>query len=743
MNIAASDLSLEQKSHLVSGVGPWYTFGIPELGVEPVILSDGPHGLRYQGEGGENFGLTESAKSTCFPPAVAIGSSWDPSVAERVATAIGREARSLGVNIVLGPGVNIKRSPLCGRNFEYLSEDPLLAGVIGAAYVSAIQAEGVGCSVKHFAANNQEHDRMRVSSDVDERTLREIYFPAFERIVKESRPATLMCSYNRINGVFASENRWLLTDVLRGEWGFDGAVMSDWGAVHDNAAAVTAGLDLEMPGTDGRTPPLVAEAVRNGTLDEADLDISVARILGLQAWRAEPSQVEIDVDAHHQLAREVAGQCAVLLKNDGTLPLAGTTKLAVIGEFARTPRFQGGGSSHVSVTRSESFLDVLPEFTDLDVAFAPGFDLDGTGDESALRDAAIELASDAEVAVIFAGLGESDESEGFDRSSIELPRTQVELIRAVAAAAPRTVVVLSNGGVVSVEEWHDDVAAILEGFLLGQASGGAIADVLFGKVNPSGRLAETIPRRLADHPSTQNFPGERGHVVYGERLLVGYRAFTTLATPARYPFGHGLSYTTFELSDFDVDVTGADSAVASVKVTNTGSRGGAYVVQIYVDATSNSDIQRPARELRAFAKVTLGAGESTVVSLPLDRRAFAFWDIDASDWVVEAGSYVVQLGRDSETIVAEQTISLTGDDYVRELTLWSTLAEWIAHPVVGPVMLDEIDSDKLRYVAQPHILRGIGTLPMRKIADSLRDTVAPETFEALMARTRSDEGVAP
>jgi beta-glucosidase len=742
MNISASELSLDQKSRLVSGDGFWHTYGIPESGIEAVKLSDGPHGLRSQGEAGDNFGLTASEESTCFPPAVAIGSSWDPSVAERVATAIGREARALGVDIVLGPGVNIKRSPLCGRNFEYLSEDPLLSGALGSAYVTAIQAQGVGCSVKHFAANNQESDRMRVSADVDERTLREIYFPAFERIVKEARPATLMCSYNRINGVFASENRWLLTDVLRGEWGFQGAVMSDWGAVHDGPAAVAAGLDLEMPGTEGRTPPLIAEAVRAGTLAERELDVAVARILGLQQWHGAGRRVEADFIKHHQLAREVAAECAVLLKNDDTLPLSAATKLAVIGEFARSPRFQGGGSSHVRATRTESFLDALPEFTDGAVAYAPGYNLEGGGDEAALLDAAVGIAADADVALIFAGLSESDESEGFDRTSTELPGSQVALIRAVAAVAPRTVVVLSNGGVVTVEEWHADVAAILEGFLLGQASGGALADLLFGKVNPSGRLAETIPRRLADHPSTPNFPGERGHVVYGERLLVGYRAFTTLGNPARYPFGHGLSYTAFELTDFHVDVTRPDSAVATVTVTNTGSREGAYVVQIYVAAPSTLDIQRPARELRAFTKVMLGAGESISVSLPLDRRAFAYWDVDASDWVVEAGSYTVQLGRDSETVLAEQTISLTGDDIVRELTLWSTLEEWITHPVIGPTLLDEIDSDKLRYVSQPHILRGIGTLPMRKIADTLRDTVPEDKFLTIMARTRKTKTAA-
>jgi beta-glucosidase len=737
MNDNTPHLNLDQKAHLVTGVGPWRTHAIPERGIEAVRLSDGPHGLRAQGEAGDNFGLTESEESTCFPPAVAVGSSWDPSVASRIAAAIGREARMLGVDIVLGPGVNIKRSPLCGRNFEYFAEDPLLSGALGTSYVTAIQAEGVGCSVKHFAANNQETDRMRMSADVDQRTLREIYLPAFERIVKEAQPATLMCSYNKINGVFSSQNRWLLTDLLRGEWGFNGAVISDWGAVHDTPAALAAGLDLEMPGTDGRTPPLVTEAVQAGHLDKGDLDTAVQRVLALQKWHNAP-QTDVDLDEHHRLAREVAAECAVLLKNTGALPLCAKTRIAVVGELARTPRFQGGGSSHVKATRTEAFLDAVVQLTNEPVSFQPGYilDGDGDGDHEGLLEAAVAEASDAEVTLIFAGLSEQDESEGFDRTTIDLPARQTALIQAIAATSTRTVVVLSNGGIVSVEGWHDQVDAILEGFLLGQAGGAALADLLYGVVNPSGRLAETIPQLLDDLPSTPNFPGEQGHVLYGERLLVGYRGLTTLARPARYPFGHGLSYTTFEMTDFAVSVNSRDSATASVTVTNSGARDGAHVVQIYVDATAHETVQRPRRELRAFAKVFLTAGQSMTISLPLDRRAFAYWDVDMSDWVVEPGAYTVQLGRDSENICAEQTILLDGDDIVRGLTLWSTLAEWLEHPVVGSTLLDEIGSDQLRYVAQPSILRAIGTLPMQKIVNTLRGSVPAETFDAIIARSR-------
>ena len=741
MSTTSADLTTEEKARLVSGQDTFSTTPIPEKDVASVRLSDGPHGLRVQSDGGDNFGLTEAAPATCFPPAVAIGSSWDPDVAARIGTAIGIEARSLGIDIVLGPGVNIKRSPLCGRNFEYLSEDPMVAGLLGSAYVRAVQETGVGTSVKHFAANNQEADRMRVSAEVDARTLREIYFPAFERVVKEARPATVMCAYNKINGTYASQDAWLLTGVLRDEWGFEGLVVSDWGAVHDPVAAVRAGLDLEMPGTKGRTPPIIATAVDSGELDTADLDRSVDRVLALRKWHADATN-EADLESHHQLAREVAAECAVLLKNDSVLPLEATQRLAVIGELARTPRYQGGGSSHVNSFRVESFLEAATTVSGAHIVFEPGYVLEGTEapagvDPTAdLQGAAVAAASAADVAVVFAGLGEVEESEGFDRATLELPQSQVALIKAIAAAAPRTVVVLSHGGVVTMEEWHDDVDAILEGFLLGQAGGAATADLLFGVVNPSGRLAETIPRKLADHPSSQNFPGERGQVIYGERLLVGYRAFTSLDITPRYAFGHGLSYTTFETSDFQVVVTGPDSATARMTVTNTGERDGAHVVQLYVAAGGLGGVQRPRRELRAFTKVHLRAGESSTVELTLDRRAFAFWEVELDDWSVEAGTYVVELCTDAHHVEQEREIMLTGDGRIRELTLWSTLQEWVDHPVVGPSLADEIDIPDFRFVTAPRALLLTGTLPMQKIVNVLKDAVPPEKFEELMARTR-------
>jgi beta-glucosidase len=679
-------LPLEEKASLLSGANFWTTEPLPAVGLPPVVLADGPHGVRRQAADFDAVGFFEGLPATCFPPAVAVGSSWDPEVAERIGTAIAREAQALGVHVVLGPGVNIKRSPLCGRNFEYYSEDPLLAGVLGAAHVRGQEAQGVGASVKHFAANNQETERMRVSVDVDERTLREIYLPAFERVVTEGRPATVMCAYNRINGVYAAEHRWLLTQVLREEWGFDGVVVSDWGAVDDRVAALAAGLDLQMPGDRGAGDRRAVEGVRAGEIDESFVDASAGRVAGLARYVREPAD-GFDVEAHAALARELAADCVVLLKNEaGTLPLAPTMRVAVIGEFARTPRFQGGGSSNVNATRVESALDGVRSAAP-STDFAPGFPLDGSGDAAALRAEAVELARGADVAVVFAGLGDAEESEGFDRAGLDLPAVQVELIRAVAGASARTVVVLSNGGIVSLEGWHDEVDSIVEGFLLGQGGGAALADVLFGVVNPSGRLAETVPLRLQDTPAHLNFPGEQGHVRYGEGVMVGYRAYATLEQPVRYAFGHGLSYTTFATSDLTVEATGPATARATVTVTNTGERAGKHVVQVYV-ATAAGPVRRPARELRAFAKVALEQGQSRTVEFDLHRRAFAYYDVRENGWVVAPGEYVVQIGASALDVVAEAPLTLAGDDIVPVLTLDSSVQEWFGHPVTGPAMLE-------------------------------------------------------
>ncbi|QFU92547.1 glycoside hydrolase family 3 C-terminal domain-containing protein [Amycolatopsis sp. YIM 10] len=684
-----AELSLERKAALLTGADFWSTAAAPEAGVVPVVLSDGPHGVRRQADTSDHLGLNESLPATCFPPAVAVGSSWDREVAATVAAAVAREGRALGADVVLGPGVNIKRTPLCGRNFEYYSEDPYLSGVLGAAYVRALQAEGVGASVKHFAVNNQETERMRISADVDERTLREIYLAAFERVVTESSPATVMCSYNKINGVYAAENHWLLTRVLREEWGFSGAVVSDWGAVGDRVAALAAGTDLEMPGTQSGAKEVI-DAVRSGRLAEAVVDDAVRRVADLSRFARvtgppDPQLEPEDIESGHDLARLVAAECAVLLRNkNAVLPIEHVSRVAVVGEFAVAPSYQGGGSSHINPTRVGTALDTIREHAAArgqTVVYAPGFHRDGSGDPGQLRADAVEAAADADVALVFAGIVR--ESEGFDRDDIDLPADQVALIDAVAATAARTVVVLSNGGVVSLEGWHDHVDAILEGWLLGQAGGPALADLLYGVVNPSGHLAETIPLRLADTPAYLNFPGEQGHVRYGEGVMVGYRHYLTAEQEVRYPFGHGLSYTTFTTTGLAVTATGPDTARLSVTVTNTGPRAGKHVVQVYV-ATSAGPVRRPVRELRAFEKVELAAGESRTLTIELDRRAFAYWDIEAGRWVVAPGEYVIQIGENAASIVAEQALTLDGELLAKELTMRSTVGDWFDHPVVGP-----------------------------------------------------------
>ena len=562
-----ASLTLEEKASLTSGSSFWFTKAVGRVGIPEVMLTDGPHGVRKQRVGGDHLGLGDSVPATCFPPAVGLGSTFDPELLERVGAALGDEAAAEEVGVLLGPGINIKRSLLCGRNFEYFSEDPLVSGVLGAALVRGLQSRGVGASVKHFAANNQESDRMRVSADVDERPLREIYLRGFQRVVTEAQPWTVMCSYNRVNGTYASENAWLLTDVLRGEWGYEGVVVSDWGAVNDRVAGIAAGLDLEMPSSDGRTDAELVAAVRTGDLEEAVLDRAATRVVDLvqkaltHRGRAEglaqsPTSTTtsgpdggFDVEAHHALARESAGRSVVLLKNDGDLlPLSPSQTVAVIGAFAAQPRYQGAGRSLINPTRLDSALDGIAEYAGGSrPGYAAGFRLEAEGASAgdspsgaALLDEAVALAASKDVAVVFVGLPAELESEGFDREDIELPGEQVALLSAVAEANPRTVAVLSNGGVVRLDEVADHAAAVLEGWLLGQAGGSAIADVLYGEVNPSGRLAETVPYRLQDSPAYLDFPGERGHVRYGEGIFVGYRWYDAREIDVQFPFGHGL-----------------------------------------------------------------------------------------------------------------------------------------------------------------------------------------------------------
>ena len=681
---ALSELSLEDRAALGSGADFWTTKAIGA--VPSLVLTDGPHGVRRQTGATDHLGLAGSEPATCFPPAVGLGQSWDPDLVHRVGEALGREARALRVDVLLGPGVNIKRDPRCGRNFEYLSEDPVVSGVLGAAWVTGVQSVGVGTSLKHFALNNAETDRMRSSSDIDPRPMHEVYLRAFSHIVRTAHPWTVMCSYNRINGVHAAENRWLLTELLRETWGFDGVVVSDWGAVRDRVAAVRAGLDLEMPGAGPAADSEVVDAVRAGELTQDAVDRAAAAVAGL-AHRVQPGRenpADADLDAHHRLAREAAARSIVLLKNDADLlPLTPGTSIAVLGAFAQSPRYQGGGSSHVNPTRVDIPVDEIRAQAGTEaVAFAPGFTTDGSGDATALRYAAVRAAADAEVAVLFLGLGDDQESEGFDREHIEIPSDQQELVSAVMQVQPRTVVVLAHGGVLRLAPIAEVVPAILDGALLGQAGGGAIADVLFGAVNPSGRLTETVPVRLQDCPSYLDFPGENSHVRYGEGIHVGYRGYDARGSDVTFPFGHGLSYTDFDHTDLSVtaDETGVD---VEITVTNTGDRAGREVVQVYV-TTSDSRVTRPPRELKGFATTSLLEPDvSERVSIRIDRADLAYWDVRRDGWTVEDGDYVVAVGASSRDLRVTDTVHIVGDDDAVPITWQSTLAEALADPVIG------------------------------------------------------------
>ena len=743
----APQLRTRQKAELLVGASFWATRPAAEAAAPALSLTDGPHGVRKAA--GDEHGLADAVPATCFPPAVGMGSSWDKDLAHRVGAAIGREGRALEVDVVLGPGVNIKRSPLCGRNFEYYSEDPLIAGALAAAHVRGQQQAGSGASVKHFAANNQETDRMRVDAQVDERTLREIYFPAFETVVRQASPATVMASYNKVNGTHAAQNRWLLTEVLRGDWGFEGAVVSDWGAVVDPVESVRAGLDLQMPGPADEAVEQIVQAVDSGDLAVADLDRAVDRVLALRRWHTGEPGDPVDHEAHHALAREAATRSAVLLKNDeGVLPLSVEARIAVIGEFARTPRFQGGGSSQITPTRVDDALDALRQGAEK-VTFAAGFSLgEADSEPAALLAEAVSVAAASEVAVVFAGLADADESEGFDRPGLTLPEDQVAVIRAVAAVAPHTVVVLSHGGVVTMQPWHDEVAAILDGVLLGQAGGSALADLLLGVANPSGHLAETIPVELRRTSAYLNFPGDHSVVRYGEGVFVGYRDYATTGTPVQYPFGHGLSYTRFETGALQVASTGPDSARVSIEVANVGDRAGRHVVQVYVGGDAGP-VQRPVRELRAFESIMLDPGERRTVTVDLDDRAFAYWDVEVHDWVVPGGTYRVEIGQSAHDIVAAAEVELTGNERPRPLTLDSTVGEWASHPAVGAKFKELLarvlggDSDgsdgsgDSSEDSDLSMLQLLSSMPVGKAATMLGVPQVKDDLEALASRTVS------
>jgi beta-glucosidase len=726
-----AELTLEEKTSLCLGSDFWHTTPVERLGIPAIMVSDGPHGLRTQPEEADHVGISGSLPATCFPTACALGSSWDPELVRRIGEALGREARAQGVAVVLGPGINIKRSPLCGRNFEYVSEDPLLSGVLGTAMIEGVQSQGVGTSLKHYAANNQETDRLRVSAEVDERTLREIYLAGFEWAVTQARPWTVMCSYNKVNGVYASEHTWLLTTVLRDEWGFDGLVVSDWGAVHDRVAALVAGLDLEMPPNRGVSDAAIVTAVRTGQLDEHVLDTAVARVLQLvdRATTGTAPPPVLDADAHHALARAAATDCAVLLKNEDRLlplrPSPGDT-IAVIGEFARTPRYQGAGSSQVNPTRVDVALDELragvPD--SVEIAFAAGYGIGTTDRDGQLAEEAVALARRAEVVVAFLGLPAADESEGFDRTNIDLPANQTALLARLADANPNLAVVLANGSVVRLSDWEQHAKAVLECWLSGQGAGGAVADLLLGAANPSGRLAETLPLRLEDTPCYLNFPGETGHVRYGEGIFVGYRGYDALDRQVSYPFGHGLSYTSFSYADLTTNITGrpqdSDLVVnVSCRVTNTGDRRGKEVVQLYV-RDPEASVARPVRELKAFAKADLDPGEATVVEFALNARDLSYWSTSVNDWVLEGGEFELAVGASSRDLRLTRIVDIAAPPLPVKLDGMATLEEWLADPSGSALLHKAIGTDKdgkpKGILGNEELLPVIGNFPISSLA---------------------------
>ena len=650
------ELTLEEKCALLSGAETFKTRGMPQHGIPQIWLSDGPHGLRKQAGESDHLGLNPSVPATCFPTASAIANSWDAALGEKIGAALGEEAAAQEVSVVLGPGLNMKRNPLCGRSFEYFSEDPYLAGKLAAGYIRGIQSKGVAACPKHFAVNSQETRRMASDSIVDERTLREIYLTGFEITVKEGHPRSIMSSYNLVNGTYANENKHLLMEILRGEWGFDGAVITDWGGSNDHALGVKNGSTLEMPAPGGDSVRELLAAVESGKISESDIDARLSELLPLvfdtkAALDAAPR--EFDAAAHHALARRAAEESLVLLKNEGSLlPLAAGSKVAVIGDFAKNPRYQGAGSSMVNSTQVDVLLDKLIDSELNVIGYQQGFDRHGKPD-AALQKSACELATQADTVILCMGLDEIAESEGLDRSNLRLAQNQVDLLQAVAAVNPKIVVVLYSGSVVETP-WLDNCQALLYAALGGQAGAGAVADALTGKVNPCGKLAETWPLTYADVPSAADFATRRKTVEYREGLYIGYRYFTTAEKAVRFPFGYGMSYTTFAYSDMAADAQGV-----SLTVTNTGSVAGTEIVQLYV-AKKNSALFRPARELKGFARVTLAPGEKQRITIMLDDKAFRFWNVKANRWEIEGGEYELLVGASVEDIRLCEKISVHG-----------------------------------------------------------------------------------
>jgi beta-glucosidase len=657
-------MTLEEKASLCSGKNFWELKSVEHLGLNTIMVTDGPHGLRKQAGDSDHLGLNNSVKATCFPTAVTTASSWDPELMHEMGQALGEECLQEKVSVILGPGANIKRSPLCGRNFEYISEDPLLTGEMAAGLINGVQSKGVGTSLKHYAMNNQETRRMSVNSVVDERAQREIYLKGFEIAVKKAQPWTVMCSYNKINGTYASDNKKVLTDILKEEWGHTGLVVTDWGACNDRVEGIKAGMELEMPGSRGINDAKIVQAVQEGKLTEELLDKAVIRIIDLilKSQVSLKDNYKYDRKAHHDLARKIGGESSVLLKNDGILPLDPKKKepLIVLGAFAKTPRYQGAGSSIINPHEIVSFCDELDR-QGIAYEYAPGYETKSGEVNRLLIEEAADLAQKGGTVLIFAGLTDNYESEGFDRTHLNMPDNHNELIRRVSELNSETVVILQNGSPVTMP-WLDKVKAILECYLGGEAAGEIASDILFGKVNPSGKLAETFPLKIEDTPSFKHFPGSPKSVEYRESIYVGYRYYDKAEKPVLFPFGHGLSYTSFAYSDLHVTPGGSsgEAVKVSLKVKNTGNRAGKEIVQLYIKNPS-SLIFKAEKELRAFSKVTLEAGETKEVIFELNVEAFSFWNVNTGKWHTEAGEYTILAGASAADIRLEGTVAVNGD----------------------------------------------------------------------------------
>lgn len=715
-----SEMTLEEKAGLCSGEDFWHTKGIERLGVPQMMVSDGPHGLRKQDMEADHLGVNDSIKAVCFPAGCGAATSFNRDLIYEMGQILGSECVSEGVGVLLGPAVNIKRSPLCGRNFEYYSEDPYLASEIAAAHISGVQSRNVGTSIKHFMANSQETRRMSVDEEIDERALHEIYLRVFEGAVRKSKPWTVMSSYNKVNGKYVGENYEFMTEELRDKWGFDGLVMSDWGAVGDRVAGLEAGLDLEMPGSHGVRDKLIAEAVRSGKLDEAVLDKACERILDIVFRSVNTDGQKTDFTEDHEKAARIAEETIVLLKNDNNiLPLKKDAKIAFIGKYAEAPRFQGGGSSHINCIKVTSALDALEDMG-VSVMYAKGFEDSEDKTDEALERKAVETAAKADVAVIFAGLPDAFESEGFDRSHMRMPDCQNHLISEIIKKQPNVVVVLHNGAPIELP-WADDVKGILEAYLGGEAIGKAVCRVLFGEVNPSAKLAETFPYKLEDNPSFLTGFGSGDHVRFSEGIFVGYRYYDKKKMEVRFPFGYGLSYTTFEYSNLRVsakEIDESETLTVRVDVTNTGKAAGKEIVQLYV-ADSESTEARPVKELKGFEKLSLEPGETKTAEFVLDRRAFAYYEPRIKDWHVERGSFEIMIGKSSRDIVLSETVTVNSD---RRLPV---------HYTSDTIFGDLFDNPKAMEIVKPVIdeyMKGV----MSAGSESAAEAISREMIDSMM-----------